>query len=349
MMKNETRLIDDRRFLEEAGIMVPNATEYMPAEWMNKHDGLSMAMDAQPQLATAPNAGIPALFTTFVDPRQIEVVFTPLAAAEFYGEEKMGDWTVDTAQFPMTEITGFVSAYGDFNQNGKSGYNANWVSRQSLHFQTFTRWGERETERYGEGMIDWVGGQNRASTEVLARAMNESYLFGIDNLKLYGGMNDPNLSAAISPNTKAAGGVTWSVATPLEIYNDFLKIYGELRKQMPALVNMSSPMDVGIPNSLEQYLAATNDFGLTVRQIIKQSFPNVEFTVIPQFDTASGTFIQLKLRDVNGLPVTKAAFTEKLRVHPVITLNSGWEQKKSAGTWGTTIRYPIGVVQMIGA
>lgn len=321
----------------------------MPEGWLSKANGVSMAMDAQPVAVTTPNAAIPALFTTFIDPRQIQVVFAPTKAAEFYGEEKLGDWTTDTAQFPLTELSGTVSSYGDFNQNGKSSANANWVSRQSFHFQTFTRWGEREAARYGEGAINYVALLNESSSNTLARAQNTSYFYGVSGLKLYGGINDPALPSAISPNTKAAGGLTWAVATAREIYDDFKKMYAQLQKQMPALVDMSSPMDLGISNELEAYIATTNEFGLSVKDYIKKSFPNVDFTVIPQFVTSSGNLLQLKLKNVNGMPVTKAAFTEKMRVHPVIASASGWEQKKSAGTWGTVLRYPIAVVQMLGA
>jgi hypothetical protein len=341
------RLSEHRARLErQGGIILPGGMEYMPDGW---RENAALAMDAQPQLFTAPNSGIPSLFTTYIDPRQIKVIFTPTLAAEFYGEERLGDWTMDSASFPLTEWTGVTSAYGDFNQNGKANANANWIPRQSFHFQVFTRWGEREMERYGEARIDWAALQAEASSETLNRALNDSYFYGVAGLRLYGGLNDPSLPAAISPNLKSGGGLSWAGATTIEIYNDFKKLYTQLQLQMPALVNMSTPMDVGIPNTLEPFLATTNDFGLTVKQVIQQSFPNVEFTVIPQLVTASGNLIQLKLRDINGLPVTRAAFTEKMRVHPVIPLASGWEQKKSAGTWGTVIRYPIGIVQMLGA
>jgi hypothetical protein len=343
------RLADHRARLAAGGIALPGNMQYLPEEWRNPGNGSSLAQDAQPALFTAPNAGIPSLFTTYIDPRAIKVVFAPTQAAEFYGEEKLGDWTVDQAAFPLTEITGTTSAYGDFNQNGKSNANANWVSRQSFHFQTFTRWGEREMERYGEARVDWAALQAEASSETLARALNTSYFFGVSGLKLYGGMNDPALPAAITPITKGGGGYNWAVATTIEIYNDFLKMYTALQTAMPALVNMSTPMECGIPNTLEPYLAKTNDFGKTVKEIIQQSFPNVKFVTIPQFVTQSGNLIQLKLVSVNGLPVTKSAFTEKMRVHPVIPMASGWEQKKSAGTWGAVVRYPVAIVQMLGA
>lgn len=340
------RLADHRARLAQDGIIVLDGMDYIRPEW---RQSASIAMDAQPALFTAPNAGIPALFTSYIDPTAIKVVYAPTMAAEFYGEQKLGDWTTDTAQFPVTELSGRTSAYGDFNQNGKTNANANWVARQSFHFQTFTRWGEREMDRYGEARIDWVALQNTASSEILARAHNDAGFYGVSGLKNYGGINDPALPAAISPTTKSAGGLTWAAGTTIEIYNDFVKLYTQLQTQLPALVNMSSRMRVGIPNTLEPYLAKTNDFGKTVREIIQQSFPNVTFYTIPQFVTASGNLIQLRLEDVQGQQVSSYAFTEKMRLHPTITLASGWEQKKSGGTWGTVIKQPLGFVQMLGA
>jgi hypothetical protein len=338
-------LDDHRGRLALDGIVIPQGMKYLPQDWRKS---ASLAMDAQPGLITAPNSGIPAPFTTYIDPKAIKVVYAPTTAAEFYGEEKVGDWTQDEAMFPLTELTGFTSAYNDFSQNGKAGANVNWESRQSFHFEVFTRWGEREMARYGEARLDWAALQSEASAETLNRAMNNAYFYGVTNLKCYGGLNDPSLPAAITPGTKAAGGYTWAVATALEIYHDFQLLYQQLQTQMPALVNMSSEMDCGIPNTIEPFLATNVQFGLTVMDMIKKAFPNVKFTVIPQFITGSGNLIQLKLRSVNGMPVTKAAFTEKMRIHPTITLASGWEQKKSAGTWGNIIRYPIAIVQMLG-
>ncbi len=344
LLEHRARLAADGVSLIEGHRM-----EYLPAEWRNKGNGKSIAMDAQPTLSTVANSAIPSIFTAYIDPKRIKTLFAPMQAAEFYGEQRMGDWTKDQLMFPRTEITGFTSAYGDFNQNGKASMNANWVSRQTARFQVFTRWGELEAARYGEAMIDWAADLAESSSNTIARAMNNSYFYGVSGLKLYGGLNDPALPAAISPSSKAAGGLTWANGTTIEIYNDFLKLYTQLQTQLPALVNMSSPMVCGIANTLESALAKTNDFGKTVKEIIQQSFPNVRFVVIPQFVTQSGNLIQLRLENVDGQEVCTAAYTEKLRMHPVLTLASGWEQKNSASTAGTVIKLPVAFTQMIGA
>ena len=86
------------------------------------HDGF--ACDAQPTLVTTSNSGIPAFLSTYIDPKQIEILVSPMKAAEVTGQEvKKGDWLTETAMFPVIESTGEVSAYGDYNENGRAGVN----------------------------------------------------------------------------------------------------------------------------------------------------------------------------------------------------------------------------------
>lgn len=103
---------------------------------------VSLAMDAQPALVTVSNSGIPAFLSTFVDPKLIEVLVSPMKAAEIVGGElKKGDWTTQTAMFPMVESTGETSSYGDYSENGSVGVNSNFPQRQSYHYQVMTQWG----------------------------------------------------------------------------------------------------------------------------------------------------------------------------------------------------------------
>jgi hypothetical protein len=37
-----------------------------------------------------------------------------------------------------------------------------------------------------------------------------------------------------------------------------------------------------------------------------------------------------------------------MRNHAVVQHSSSWSQKKSAGTWGFIMRYPIAMAQMLG-
>src|SRR6185437_7240474 len=130
--------------LEKAfGIVLPDVVDYYPE---GVGHNFQMAMDAQPALVTVSNSGIPSYLANYIDPNLVKVLVTPNKAATIFGEVKKGDWVTMTATFPVIEHTGEVSSYGDFNQNGSTGANANFPQRQSYHYQTMTIWGERQLD-----------------------------------------------------------------------------------------------------------------------------------------------------------------------------------------------------------
>jgi hypothetical protein len=320
-----------------------------PEDAMPWRRSFQLAMDAQPGLVTAVNGGIPAFLTNYIDPEVIRVLFAPMRAAEIYGETKKGDWTTLSTQFPIIEPTGETSSYGDFNNNGSTGANVNWVPRQSYTFQTISQWGERELDMYGVAKINYASEISIASAFVLAKFLNKSYFFGVGALANYGGINDPNLIAPITPGVKAAGGLTWAAGTSQEIYADVLRLFGQLQTQMAGLVpDLDAKMVLAISPTLAVSLMKVSTFNITAKSTLMENFPNLEIRTAPEFSTAGGELAQLILKDVDGVQTTYAAFTEKMRAHPVIPDLSAFKQKKSAGTWGTIIRRPIAVAQMLG-
>jgi hypothetical protein len=303
------------------------------------------AFDAQPGLVTAANAGILSLFTTYVDPTLIQVKVSPVKAAELYGERKYGDWVTDTAAFPVVERTGQTTAYGDFNEGGVAGYNVNWPQRQSFHYQLFTRWGERELERAAKARIDWANGVNQGAALAMSKFENTSYLFGIAGLQNYGGVNDPSLPAAIAATS------SWFSATdPLVIYNDILRLVQQAILQSNGILSPTSDYTLGIsPGNEVNFLKSNATFATNVYDMMKKGFPNLKVVTVPEFSTASASgteFVQLIPATVDGQKVVDSAFTEKMRAHAMITMDSGWRQKKSAGTWGTVFYYPAVVASM---
>ena len=171
------------------------------------HQGAMVAMDAAFPLITNSNAGIPAMLSTYIDPKLIEVLIAPMNATEAAGgEKKTGDWTTRTAMFPVIESTGEATSYGDYNNSGSSGANFQFPQRQSYHYQTITQWGERELADAGLAKIDYAARLNIASALTLNKFQNKTYLFGVAGLQNYGMLNDPALPTDLTPNTKTAGG-----------------------------------------------------------------------------------------------------------------------------------------------
>jgi hypothetical protein len=340
------------------------AFDMMPGGRIGHNGGPAMAMDAPPfTLITDPNSAVPAMLTTTIDPDIFRILFAPNRAAEALGGEvKRGTWLDDVIFFPVVEATGEVSSYGDYNENGTAGVNVNWPARQSYLFQVIKEYGEREVERGGLARINWVSEMDRAAALTIAKFLNMSYLFGIQGLQNYGIANDPNLSPALTPSTKAAGGVAWITnghlnATANEIYADFEAMFYQLVIQTGGLIETTTEMRILMSPGASVAWTATNSFGVNVGDLIEKNFPNVRMVTIPQYAAQSeimpqgvdsGEWVQLMALETEGQKTAFPAYSEKMRAHPVIRARSAFSQKVSAGTWGTVVRMPAAVVQMVG-
>lgn len=321
-----------------------------------------LAMDAQPGLTTQPNSGVPAFLTNWVDPSVFEILFAPNMGAEILGEVKKGDWTTQTAFFPTVEHTGEVSTYGDYNENGSSGANTNWPQRQSYLYQTFVEYGELELERAGLAKINWVSEQNGAAALSLNKFSNLSYFFGINGLQNYGILNDPNLTASLTPSAKAYGGNKWVnngqvVATANEIFNDIQSIWIALVNQANGLIDAKAKVKLCFSPGIAIAMTATNSFGVNVRALLKENFPNIQEMVAVQYGAltasnsqgiAAGNLVQMIVDSVEGQETGYCAFNEKMRAHKIIQGASSWRQKQTGGTWGAIIRQPFGIASMLG-
>lgn len=350
----------DLPFLRERGVeLLPETSGYLPESYKLN---FAIAMDAQPALTTTPNAGVPAYLTQWVDPAVFEILFAPNQAAVIFGEVRKGSWTDQTALFPVAEHTGEVSSYGDFNENGRAGVNANWPQRQSYLFQTMKEYGELELERAGLARINWVAEIDKAAATALNKFSNLSYFYGVAGLENYGLLNDPNLSAALTPALKAWSGVTWfnagaPAATANEVYNDIVAIFTQLVAQTAGLVDKRSEMVLAMSPDSAVALTFTNSFGVNVEDLLKKNFPNMRVETAVQYGAYSasnpqgvvgGNEVQLIAKSIEGQDTGYCAFNEKMRAHKIIPSASAWKQKVTAGTWGAIIRMPVAIAQMLG-
>lgn len=351
-----------RSRLEENGVAWQPGAEvhgYVTPEMKRDY---RIAMDALPTLATDPNSGVPAMLTTLIDPNVYEILFSPNKAAEILGEVRKGTWLDQTAMFPVAEATGEVSSYGDFSENGRAGVNTSWPQRQAYLFQIQKEYGELELERAGLARINWVSEIDKAAALNLNKFANFTYFFGVQGLQNYGLLNDPNLSASITPGTKVGGGVTWFSgnspnATANEVYDDIVALYSQLLSQTAGLVNRETKMTLALAPGSDAALMFTNSFGINVADLIKKNFPNLKIITAVQYGVrtaqntqgvVAGNLMQLIADDVEGQQTGYAAYNEKMRSHPIVRRTSSFIQKVTAGTWGAVIRFPAGISSMVG-
>jgi hypothetical protein len=341
----------------ERGAM-PSA--YVPEDWKRDY---RLALDAQPGLITDPNSAVPFMLTTMIDPAVFKILFAPNRAAVILGEVRKGTWLDETAMFPVVEHVGEVSSYGDYAESGHTGVNTNWPQRQSYLFQTIKEYGQRELERAGLGRINWVSEIDTAAATVLDKFSNLAYFYGIAGLQNYGLLNDPNLGPALTPSTKAAGGVVWLTAggapnaTSNEVYNDILAIFSTLVAQSAGLVDRESKLVLGLPPQSAVALGFVNTYGLVTRRMLADEFPNLRIETGVQYGAlsasnpqgnAAGNLVQLIAEEIEGQDTGYCAFNEKMRAFPIIQAMSSFRQKIAAGTWGAVIRMPVSFSSMVG-
>ena len=360
LQEARTKWLEDKPVHEARGVYLDGVQMYLPDEW--KKDW-RLAMDAQPTLSTDPNSAIPSLLTTVIDPKVIRIVFTPLNFAKILGEQKNGDWLEETRIFPVVEETGEVSSYCDFNNNGRAGVNLNFPNFQAYLFQTFVRYGERELERAGLAKINYVSELEVSAADLLNRYQNLSYAFGISGLQNYGIINNPFLSAYVTPATKAAGGTTWFVgsapnATANEVYNDIIALVEREIGLTNGTVELDDEMTLVMGPSSAVALTFANTFGVNVKDLLKDNYPKLKIMTAPQYAqqttsnpqgySTAGNAMQLIVKAVAGQESAYAAFNEKLRAHVIVPESSAWSQKMTSGSWGAILRIPAAVTGMLG-
>ena len=362
-----TAFNNTKRLLAEKGVVLPATMKrFMTAD--EKQRG--MALDAIPvpsgpwgQLSTDPNASLPWMLTTSIDPEIIRIVFTPLEFADILGERKAGVWTNQTWMFPYVESTGEVSTYDDFVNNGRAGANFNFPQLQSYLFQTILSYGELQIDRAGLAKINWVSELGLAAADLLNRYQNLSYAFGIQELQNYGLLNNPNLSAALTPATKAWGGTSWfnngaPAATANEVYNDLIALVTQMVSQTNGAWDINSECTLAMSPQSQIAMTFANSFGVFVRDLLKEGYPKMKIKIAPQYGTqssnnpqgysAAGNFIQLIADNLQRQTVAYCAYNEKLRMHKIVPELSAWKQKQTSGTWGSVIRTPAAITSMLG-
>jgi hypothetical protein len=344
------RHADFARLERDWGI-VPLAMDYLPEEFRNNY---SLAMDAQPSLITTGSAGIPAMFTSWVDPEPIRILQAPNEGAKILGEVKKGDWTTQLAFFPVVENTGQVAAYGDHSTQGMSRANAMFPQRQSFHFQTLIEYGDREVAMAGEAKLNWVSELQGSASSTIVKFADYVYHNGVTGLQNYGLLNEPGLPGTLTPVTKMAGGYTWVTsggvqnATAAEIFADIQMLVNSLLIAAKGRIKSKDAMSLVMTPGSEGGLLVTNMYGISVHDLIKKNFPGMTIKTSPRYATDAGNVVQLFAEKFDGKDTGYCAFTEKGRDFPIVRKHSAYEQKKMAGAWGFILRYPICAQQMLG-
>lgn len=330
-----------REKLERAGIIFDGAQHFIPKE---NRDAL--ANDAA--LVTAANAGVPAVFTSYIDQKAVEVVTAIRAAKEIFPETKKGDWTTEYAVFHTVEPTGTVTPYTDFGNGAASDVNLGFPTRQQYVGQTTIKYGDMEQAKTSRAMIDLVSRKQTSAATVIDTAANKIALLGIEGMDIYGLINEPNIPAALSPEP-VDGHTTWEEKDTKGIYNDIMALFKQVITASKGNITPNDDFILAVSPGTAVYLSKATDYNVSVWDMVTRYAKNVKLVPLPELESeSSGDSVMLIAQKVLGNATGEIGFGEKMRALRLVPQSSWFEQKFAFGSYGTILYYPFAVAKMTG-
>lgn len=302
-----------------------------------------LASDAA--LVTMPNAGVPAVFTTYIDPGVVDILTAPTNAREIFGEVKKGDWTDTSAMFKAIEMTGHSTAYTDFGNGATSDVNVTYPIRQNYIAQTHIRYGMQEMAVSGRAMVNLASEKQRSAATIIDIDSNKFYLYGVEGKEIYGLLNDPNLPAALTP-ASIDGKTKWEDKNTQQIYNDILSLAAELFETSQGNIDEKADLVLCVSPKANVQLGKATDYNVSVKDMLTKYFSNLSFVTLPELSAESGDSVMLIARTVKGQPTAELGFSEKMHAFPLKQESSWFEQKYAFGTYGAIIYRPYAIASM---
>ena len=299
-------------------------------------------------LITTPNSGVPAVFTTWIDPMVVNILTAPTNAKKIFGEVKKGDWTNSGSLFKAIEATGQSTAYTDFGNGATADVNVTYPYRENYLAQTHIRYGEQEMAVLGKAAVNLAAEKQRSAATIINIDTNKYYLLGVDGKEIYGLLNEPNLPASISPATVNTNVTKWEGKTTQQIYDDVLLLAAELFENSMGLINQSSDLVLAVSPGSNVLLGKATDYNVSVLDMLNKYFTNLSIVVLPELAQTSGTVVMLVARSVNGDKVAELAYSEKMRALRIVPHTSWYEQKYVFGTYGAIVYKPFAIATMTG-
>jgi hypothetical protein len=297
---------------------------------------------------TAANIGTPVELLTFISPDAVEVLTSPRNATKLFPEVIQGDWSTEAIKYRVEELVGNAAPYGDYSENGTSDVNNEFIKMDTFRIQTLIKCGDLESARTAQAKINLVSSKQKAAANTLNAYANRIYMFGVKGLAIYGIVNHPQLPAAIS-SQNVGGNTDWADKEAGDIYDDIVKVMVSLESQSDGHVDANSRGKFAMSPRLSGFLNKKNQWGISVKQMIKDSYPNMELVSVPEFQTGAGDYFYAFADEVLGTATGECASQVKMKTFPVIQEVSSIKQKAANMESGFRLNLPFAIARMLVA
>jgi hypothetical protein len=315
-------------------------------------------MDSLQPTVTTGSIGTPVQFLQNWLPGFVFVVTAARKIDDIIGLMITGSWEDEQIVQGILERTSSSVPYGDYTNVPLSSWNTNFNYRTVVRFEEGMKVGVLESARAARQLVDDAGMKREAAALALEITRNAVGFFGFNsgNNLTYGFLNDPGLSSfQLLPNG-VSGFPQWSTKTFLEICKDIRTAISQLRNASQDTIDPEKvDLTLAIATASVDYLSVTSDFGISVRDWLKEAYPRVRVVSAPQLNAANAGdnvfYLQAdKLDDMStdGGRVWIQPVPTKFQVLGVQQLAKAYEEDYSNSTAGAMCKRPYAVQRFFG-
>jgi hypothetical protein len=323
------------------------------------HARQEFAMDSLQPLQTAPSISTPVQFLQEWLPGFVEIITGARKIDTLIGIQTVGSWEDEQIVQGVKELTAAAQPYGDYTNIPEASWNTNWVYRTVVRFEQGLMCSVLEEARAGRINVDSSGAKRNScmlSLEIQRNAIGFNGFNAGDN-NTYGFLNDPNLSNYHTVAENAASSSTeWANKSFLEICNDIRTAIAGLRQGSQDQIDPEElPLTLALATAVVDYLSTVSDFGISVREWMRQAYPTIRVVSAPELTGANsdanvGYLYADRINDAStdGGSTWIQAVPAKFLALGVERLAKGFKEDYSNATAGAMCKRPWGVYRMTG-
>lgn len=250
------------------------------------------AMDDTQGLITSASISNPVQFLQSWLPGFVRVITAARKIDELIGITTAGKWDDEEIVQGVLEPLGEAALYGDYTNIPLSSWDVNFERRTVIRWEKGIKVGLLEDARSARVRINTASEKRSAAALALDIVRNRVGFFGYNGgaNRTYGFLNDPSLPAYVTAaNTGTGPSTLWSTKTFLNITADIRGMFARLQAASQDVIDVeATPTTLALATNVYQYLSVTSDFGISVRDWMRQTYPKCRIVSAPELNLANG-------------------------------------------------------------
>jgi len=272
--------------LAKIGLVFDHATVSDQIEKLGKAGAFSptnVSMDtAFAPPSTTASIPTPIQFLQSWLPGFVKVMTAARKIDDIIGVKTVGSWEDAEIVQGMVEPAGSATEYGDYTAIPLASWNANFERRSIVRGEMGIAVGLLEEGRSAAMRLNSAETKRQASAVSLEIFRNAIGFYGWNaggTNRTFGFLNDPNLPPYITSAT--TGG--WEASSFQAVIGDIRMAIVQLRTQSQDQVDPEKvDITMVLPTSKVDYLSIVTDFGISVRDWLKETYPRIRVMSAPE-------------------------------------------------------------------